>query len=137
MHCPIEGAQENNKQSCKIYRIRRPKWRENGMPPHLLDYASPPLCVTLESILKTMHCPAYTARECAHRLIGEHRHWRALLALLVLCTLFVVAQQGALTHEFSHYAAQSTPAQDPAKQTPNGSLCHDCVAFAQIAGAVG
>jgi len=55
---------------------------------------------------------------------------------LLLSLLLVIAQQGAVAHEISHYVDDAKQSQQKNKQSPADKLCEKCLAFAQIAGAV-
>ena len=65
------------------------------------------------------------------RLKGQH--WRKLLRSLALPLLLLVAQQGAVLHELTHYAAAE--AQGGKKQSPPEDVCDLCLAFAQVGSA--
>jgi hypothetical protein len=60
-------------------------------------------------------------------------HWHKLLRSLMLPLLLLVAQQGAVLHELSHYTATET--HDGKKQSPRGDVCDLCLAFAQVGSA--
>jgi hypothetical protein len=60
-------------------------------------------------------------------------HWRKLLRNLALPFMLLLAQQGVVLHELSHYAA--TEDRDGNKQSPRGDVCSLCVAFAQVASS--
>jgi hypothetical protein len=60
-------------------------------------------------------------------------HWHKLLRSLMLPLLVLVAQQGAVLHELSHYAETET--HDGKKQSPRGDVCDLCLAFAQVGSA--
>jgi hypothetical protein len=64
----------------------------------------------------------------------QHVHWCRLVPSLLLPLLLVVAQQGALLHELSHYRSSETPGESK-KQSPRGDVCELCLAFAQIGSA--
>ncbi len=51
----------------------------------------------------------------------------------MLPLLLLVAQQGAVLHELSHYAASES--HDGKKQSPRGDVCDLCLAFAQVGSA--
>ena|SRR5437870_5974 len=61
---------------------------------------------------------------------------RRLYLVLLLPLLLLFAQQAALTHEFSHFASPQSQAPKQDKKLPGNSFCPDCVAFAQLAGAM-
>jgi hypothetical protein len=61
---------------------------------------------------------------------------RRLSSWLLLSLLLVIAQQGAVAHEISHYVDNVKQSQQKNKQSPADKLCEKCLAFAQIAGAV-
>lgn len=61
---------------------------------------------------------------------------RRLSLWLLLSLLLVIAQQGAVAHEISHYVDYLNQSQQNDKQSPADKLCEKCLAFAQIAGAV-
>jgi len=56
---------------------------------------------------------------------------RRLCATLLLPLLLVLAQQGALLHELSHYTAPDT-LDEGDQQTPDKHPCELCLAFAHI-----
>jgi len=69
-----------------------------------------------------------------HRTVRLRRiHWLELLRSLMLPLLLLVAQQGAVLHELSHYAAAER--HDGQKQSPRGDACDLCLAFAQVGSA--
>jgi hypothetical protein len=55
-----------------------------------------------------------------------------LLRSLLLPLLLVIAQQGALLHELSHWSGASAETQQRDKQAPNSDACNLCLAFAGI-----
>jgi hypothetical protein len=60
---------------------------------------------------------------------------RRLFLILTLAFLFGLGQQGAAMHAISHYAdAQEQQHQD--KQTHSTAACEQCVAYANLVGAV-
>jgi hypothetical protein len=61
---------------------------------------------------------------------------RRLSLWLLLSLLLVIAQQGAVAHEISHYADDVSQSQQKNKQSPADKFCEKCLAFAQIAGSV-
>jgi len=75
-------------------------------------------------------------RAFAVRRAVRHKrlHWSRLFHSLFIPLLLVVAQQGAMLHELSHYAPTAA-AGDSKKQAPRGDACELCLAFAQIGSA--
>jgi len=64
----------------------------------------------------------------------QRRHpWAALCRALVLPLLLLLAQQGAVLHELSHYTAGEQGTTH--KQSPRGEACDLCLAFAQVDAA--
>jgi len=61
-------------------------------------------------------------------------HWSRLFRSLLVPLLLVIAQQGAMLHELSHYAPTEAVG-DSKKQSPRGDVCELCLAFAQIGSA--
>ncbi len=59
---------------------------------------------------------------------------RRLCSSVLLPLLLLLAQQGALLHELSHYAADDAPARRNG-QHPQAEHCQLCLAYAQIAPA--
>lgn len=59
--------------------------------------------------------------------------WRKLLRSLTLPLLLLLAQQGAVLHELSHYSAALT--HDREKQSPAGEVCTLCVAIRHLDSA--
>ena len=69
-----------------------------------------------------------------HRILRLNRlHWHRLLRSLMLPLLLLVAQQGAVLHELSHYTAAETG--EGKEQSPRGDVCDLCLAFAQVGSA--
>jgi hypothetical protein len=69
-----------------------------------------------------------------HRVLRlKGLHWHKLLRSLMLPLLLLVAQQGAVLHELSHYTAAET--HDGKKQSPRGDVCDLGLAFAQVGSA--
>ena len=70
------------------------------------------------------------------RRASRHKRWQwmRLFRSLFVPLLLVVAQQGALLHELSHYATAETTG-DSKKQSPRSDVCDLCLAFAQIGSA--
>ena len=70
------------------------------------------------------------------RGIVRHKRlqWTRLLRSLLVPLLLVVAQQGGLLHELSHYAPTES-AGDNKKQSHRSDVCDLCLAFAQIGSA--
>jgi hypothetical protein len=69
-----------------------------------------------------------------HRILRlKGLDWHKLLRSLMLPLLLIVAQQGAVLHELSHYAATET--HDGKKQSPRGDVCDLCLAFAHVGSA--
>lgn len=60
---------------------------------------------------------------------------RRLCRTLLLPLLLLLAQQGALLHELSHYAAPTTQAEGGKKRATGP--CELCMAFAQVQSATG
>lgn len=72
-------------------------------------------------------------KTCSFALAMKGPHWHKLLRSLMLPLLLLVAQQGAVLHELSHYTAAET--HDGKKQSPRGDVCDLCLAFAQVGSA--
>ena len=70
------------------------------------------------------------------RRIVRHKRlqWMRLFRSLFVPLLLVVAQQGGLIHELSHYAPTES-AGDSKKQSHRSDVCELCLAFAQIGSA--
>ena len=61
---------------------------------------------------------------------------RSLLRSLLLPLLLLLAQQGALLHELSHYAKPQTQEEGGDKKQPShAEACSLCLAFAQVESA--
>ena len=67
--------------------------------------------------------------------VGHNRpQWMRLFRSLFVPLLLVVAQQGGMLHELSHYAPAER-AGDTKKQSHRSDVCDLCLAFAQIGSA--
>jgi hypothetical protein len=60
--------------------------------------------------------------------------WRKLCRSFLLPLLLLLAQQGAVLHELSHYPATEVGG-DSKSQTSHGDICGLCLAFAQVDSA--
>ena len=65
---------------------------------------------------------------------SKRLRWGGLFRSLLVPLLLVIAQQGAMLHELSHYA-RTEAAGDSKKQSHRGDTCELCLAFAQIGSA--
>lgn len=55
--------------------------------------------------------------------------------ILVLPLLFLFAQQGAITHEISHFT-EPAPLNQQKQQSPHSPICDQCVSYEEMAGAL-
>lgn len=62
---------------------------------------------------------------------------RRFFLTLSLILLFGLGQQGAAVHALSHVADWQGAPQQEDKGTPHNPVCDKCLAYAELAGAVG
>jgi len=62
---------------------------------------------------------------------------RRLILTFALALLFGLGQQGAAVHEISHYADLAPLSKQQDKNSSHGQVCDKCMAYAELAGAVG
>lgn len=60
---------------------------------------------------------------------------RRALMIFLLPLLFLLAQQGSVTHEISHLSEQ-TPLNQQKQQTPHSPVCSKCIGFSHMGNAI-
>ena len=101
------------------------------VPAHFQQYSA-------SAVADVRGCNTHDPRQPSLRRRGDNRRFmRKLLLILLLPFVFLLSQQGALTHELSHLAdaaSRAAGAPDRSGQLPGDLQCEACLAFAHLAG---